>query len=71
MIQSGADLFSVSTTGGGKYVILSCGVPITHEEHVAGAIGVSGSAGRQHAAIADAALAAARHELKDSDPRSP
>jgi uncharacterized protein GlcG (DUF336 family) len=71
MIQPGADLFSVSNTGGGKYVILPGGVPVSHEGHVAGAIGVSGGTGEQDAAIADAALEAARRKFKEADQRSP
>jgi len=70
MIQPGADLFSVSNTSAGKYVILPGGVPVTHEGHVAGAIGVSGGTGEQDAALADAALEAARREFKEADQRS-
>lgn len=69
MIQPGADLFSVSNTGGGKYVILPGGIPIIREGHVAGAIGVSGGAGEQDAAIATAAAEAARDDLEEADPR--
>lgn len=71
MIQPGADLFSVSNAGGGKYVILPGGVPVIHEGHVAGAIGVSGGTGEQDAAIADVALETARREFKQADQRSP
>lgn len=71
MIQPGADLFSVSNAGGGKYVVLPGGVPISHEGHVTGAIGVSGGTGEQDAAIADVALEAARRAFEEADHRSP
>lgn len=71
MIQPGADLFSVGTTGGGKYVILPSGIPIIHEGHVAGAVGVSGGAGEQDAVIAAAAVEAAGNEFEEADQRGP
>lgn len=58
LIQPGQPLFSVSSVGGGRYVILGGGLPVALDGDVVGAIGVSGGLVEQDIAIAEAALAA-------------
>ncbi len=56
--QSGDQFFGIHASNGGKVMIFAGGVPIKENGKVVGAIGVSGGAGTQDQAVAEAGAAA-------------
>ena len=56
--QSGDQFFGIHVSNGGKIMIFAGGIPIKRGEHVVGAIGVSGSSGKNDHAVAEAGVAA-------------
>ena len=56
--QSGGQFFGIHASNQGRIMIFAGGVPLTRDEEVVGAIGVSGGSGEQDHAIAVAGAAA-------------
>ncbi len=56
--QSGGQFFGIHASNEGKIMIFAGGIPIKHEGKIVGAIGVSGGAGDQDHAVAEAGAAA-------------
>ncbi len=56
--QSGGQFFGIHASNDGKIMIFAGGIPIKHEGKIVGAIGVSGGAGDQDHAVAEAGAAA-------------
>ena len=52
--QPGEDFFGIHVSNHGRVMIFAGGVPIKHDGKVVGAIGVSGGAGKQDQAVAEA-----------------
>ena len=58
MAQSGEALFGINTTNGGRIVIFAGGIPLTENDEVAGAVGVSGGTVEQDEEVAEVGAAA-------------
>lgn len=58
MAQSGEPLFGIQATNDVRIVIFAGGVPLSEEDNVVGAIGVSGGTPDQDQAVAEAAASA-------------
>jgi uncharacterized protein GlcG (DUF336 family) len=58
--QSGQQFFGIHASNGGKIMIFAGGIPIKRGGQVVGAIGVSGSSGKDDHAVAEAGVAAAK-----------
>ena len=56
--QSGGQFFGIHASNQGRIMIFAGGVPLTRDEEVVGAIGVSGGSGEQDHAVAVAGAAA-------------
>ena len=56
--QSGGQFFGIHASNDGRVMIFAGGVPLTRDGKVVGAIGVSGGAGEQDHAVAEAGAAA-------------
>ena len=56
--QSGDQFFGIHVSNGGKIMIFAGGIPIKRDGQVVGAIGVSGSSGKDDHAVAEAGAAA-------------
>ena len=56
--QSGGQFFGIHASNQGRIMIFAGGVPLTRDEEVVGAIGVSGGSGEQDHAVAVAGVAA-------------
>ena len=54
LAQPGADFFGIHVSNGGRVMIFDGGVPLKRGGEVVGAIGVSGGAGKQDQAVAEA-----------------
>ena len=52
--QPGADFYGIDVSNGGKVMIFAGGIPLRKDGKVVGAIGVSGGAGKQDQAVAEA-----------------
>ena len=56
--QPGAQFYGIHASNGGRIMIFAGGVPLLQDGVVVGAVGVSGGAGEQDQAVAEAAAAA-------------
>ena len=56
--QSGGQFFGIHASNDGKVMIFAGGIPLRKDGKVVGAIGVSGGAGEQDHAVAEAGVAA-------------
>ena len=56
--QPGGQFYGIHTSNGGRVMIFAGGIPLLKDGVVAGAVGVSGGAGEQDQAVAEAAAAA-------------
>jgi uncharacterized protein GlcG (DUF336 family) len=56
--QSGGQFFGIHASNNGKVMIFAGGIPLRKDGKVVGAIGVSGGAGEQDHAVAEAGVAA-------------
>ncbi|MEO1294743.1 MAG: heme-binding protein [Cyanobacteria bacterium J06636_16] len=56
--QSGDQFFGIHASNNGKVIIFAGGIPLQRDGKVVGAIGVSGGAGEQDQAVAEAGAAA-------------
>jgi uncharacterized protein GlcG (DUF336 family) len=56
--QSGDQFFGIHASNQGRVMIFAGGIPLKRDGHVVGAIGVSGGAGTQDHAVAEAGAAA-------------
>ena len=52
--QPGEDFYGIHASNGGKVIIFAGGIPLKQNGQVVGAIGVSGGAGKQDQAVAEA-----------------
>jgi uncharacterized protein GlcG (DUF336 family) len=58
--QSGQQFFGIHASNDGKIMIFAGGIPIKRDGQVIGAIGVSGSSGKDDHAVAEAGVAAVK-----------
>jgi uncharacterized protein GlcG (DUF336 family) len=58
MAQPGGPFFGIHVSNHGRVMIFAGGMPLRRSERVVGAVGVSGGAGEQDQAVAEAAAAA-------------
>jgi uncharacterized protein GlcG (DUF336 family) len=58
--QSGQQFFGIHASNNGKIMIFAGGIPIKRGGQVVGAIGVSGSSGKDDHSVAEAGVAAAK-----------
>ncbi|HWB87551.1 MAG TPA: heme-binding protein [Bryobacteraceae bacterium] len=56
--QSGDQFFGIHVSNNGKIMIFAGGIPLKRDDHVVGAIGVSGGSGEQDHSVAEAGAAA-------------
>ena len=57
MSQPGKDFFGIQTADGGRVMTFAGGIPLKRDGRIIGAVGVSGGAGKQDQAVAEAAAA--------------
>jgi uncharacterized protein GlcG (DUF336 family) len=58
LAQPGAPLFGIEHSNGGQVVIFGCGLPVTIDGQIVGAVGTSAGSVEQDIAVAEAAAAA-------------
>lgn len=56
--QPGMPVYGIANSNQGRVIVFGGGVPLTHEGHVVGAVGVSGGTPEEDRVIAEAAVAA-------------
>jgi uncharacterized protein GlcG (DUF336 family) len=58
LAQPGGSLYGIAVSNDGRVIVFPGGIPLTHEDEIIGAIGVSGGEVDQDHAVAEAGVAA-------------